>query len=85
MHSWAGSSISCLREGSMDQIRDQDWIPIVRFANAVGALVTTQKGAIPAIPTYKEINKQIQSTGTDLFIESYRPQFHYSPPKNVDE
>ncbi|MEK8212025.1 PfkB family carbohydrate kinase [Paenibacillus sp. FSL L8-0463] len=68
------------RGGSMDQIRDQDWIPIVRFANAVGALVTTQKGAIPAIPTYKEINKQIQSTGTDLFIESYRPQFHYSPP-----
>ncbi|MEK4517001.1 PfkB family carbohydrate kinase [Paenibacillus sp. FSL H8-0122] len=65
---------------SIGQIRDQDWIPIIQFANAVGALVTTRKGAIPAIPTYKEVTKQIQSTGTDVFKESYRPQFHYSPP-----
>ncbi|WP_438495727.1 PfkB family carbohydrate kinase [Paenibacillus sp. IHBB 3054] len=64
----------------IEQIRDQDWIPIVHFANAVGALVTTRKGAIPAIPTYQQVTKLVQSAGADLSKESYRPQFHYSPP-----
>ncbi|RCX21665.1 fructan beta-fructosidase [Fontibacillus phaseoli] len=65
---------------SIEQIRDQDWIPIISFANAVGALVTTKKGAIPAIPTYRQAAELVQSIGTDLSAESYRPQFHYSPP-----
>ncbi|KHL97025.1 glycoside hydrolase [Paenibacillus sp. IHB B 3415] len=65
---------------SIEQIRDQDWIPIISFANAVGALVTTQKGAIPAIPTYQQAAELVQSVGTDLSQESYRPQFHYSSP-----
>ncbi|MGC5773701.1 PfkB family carbohydrate kinase [Paenibacillus pabuli] len=65
---------------SIEQIRDQDWIPIISFANAVGALVTTQKGAIPAIPTYRQAAELVQSVGTDLSEESFRPQFHYSPP-----
>ncbi|WP_082727092.1 PfkB family carbohydrate kinase [Paenibacillus riograndensis] len=65
---------------SVEQIRDQDWIPIVSFANAVGALVTTRKGAIPAIPTYRQAAALVQSAGTDYSKESYRPQFHYSPP-----
>ncbi len=65
---------------SIEQIRDQDWIPIISFANAVGALVTTQKGAIPAIPTYRQAAELVQSVGIDVSKESYRPQFHYSPP-----
>ncbi|MEK3683488.1 PfkB family carbohydrate kinase [Paenibacillus sp. FSL R10-2736] len=65
---------------SIEQIRDQDWVPIISFANAVGALVTTQKGAIPAIPTYRQAAELAQSVGTDLSKETYRPQFHYSAP-----
>ncbi|MCE3199484.1 PfkB family carbohydrate kinase [Paenibacillus sonchi] len=68
------------RGGSIEQIRAQDWIPIVSFANAVGALVTTRKGAIPAIPTYQQAATLVQSAGADYSKESYRPQFHYSPP-----
>ena len=30
------------------------------FANALGSLVTTKKGAIPAIPTIEEINRCIE-------------------------
>ncbi len=33
---------------------------VVRFANAVGALTTTQKGAIPALPTRQQVEAFIQ-------------------------
>lgn len=37
--------------------KEEDWKAILSFANAVGALVTTQKGAIPAIPSHAAIQK----------------------------
>ena len=35
---------------ALDALSQEDWIRAVRFANAAGALTTTQKGAIPAMP-----------------------------------
>jgi fructokinase len=40
---------------------DEDWeypavlAEICRYANAVGALTTTQRGAIPALPTHQQV------------------------------
>ncbi len=37
-----------------------EFIKIITFANAVGGLTTTQKGAIPALPSLKEITELIK-------------------------
>lgn len=35
---------------------DPDWLPpMLRFANAVGALATSKRGAIPSLPKYEEV------------------------------
>ncbi len=44
-----------LDEGHLDAI--------CRYANAVGALTTTQRGAIPALPTRQEVERFITSSG----------------------
>ncbi|MBC8170947.1 MAG: fructokinase, partial [Anaerolineae bacterium] len=35
---------------------------ILRFANAVGAITTTKRGAIPALPRRKQVNALMKST-----------------------
>ncbi len=40
---------------SLDQLSMERIADMVRFANAVGALATTKKGAIPAMPTLEEV------------------------------
>ena len=43
------------RDGGLK--RYGDVTEMLDFANALGSLVTTKKGAIPAIPTIEEINR----------------------------
>ena len=45
-------------------LEEAQLIAICRYANAVGALTTTQRGAIPALPTQQEVEKFIESSGT---------------------
>ena len=47
-----------IEERSADQIRD-----MLTFANAVGALTTTRKGAISALPSYGEVLEFLQQQG----------------------
>lgn len=41
---------------ALGQIGAEEWWAIFRFANGVGALTTTRKGAIPALPTEAEVS-----------------------------
>lgn len=47
--------------------RPQAWVDetelrtVCRFANAVGALTTTQRGAIPALPTHQQVDAFLES------------------------
>lgn len=41
----------------IEALTDQEITDLLDFANATGSLVTTKKGAIPAIPTLNEINE----------------------------
>jgi fructokinase len=44
-----------------DAMEDTEQIErILRFANAVGAMVTMQRGAIPALPTEMEVRNFIR-------------------------
>jgi len=43
------------------QLDENDLKQAVRFANAMGALTTTKRGAIPAIPSMEEVNKLLES------------------------
>lgn len=43
----------------LPQLAQADYTEAVRFANAVGALTTTKKGAIPALPAIDEIEKLV--------------------------
>ena len=36
---------------------------ICRYANAVGAITTTERGAIPALPTAEQVEKFLQTQG----------------------
>ena len=40
-----------------------DLTEVLRFANAVGALTTTRKGAIPALPTRQAVADLLESQG----------------------
>lgn len=43
-------------------LTDQEQLSLLcRFANAVGALTTTQRGAIPALPTRQQVDRFLQS------------------------
>ena len=39
----------------IDRIEKRELLPILRFANAVGALTTTKKGSIHALPDGEEV------------------------------
>lgn len=45
---------------SVEQLTEDEINEMFDFANAVGSLVTTKKGAIPAIPTLEEIHQCMQ-------------------------
>jgi fructokinase len=49
---------------NMDHALDEPrLIAICRYANAVGALTTTQRGAIPALPTLQEVDHFLEISG----------------------
>jgi fructokinase len=49
--------LACLSDyPDLTSLRDPDaWVSSLRFANAVGAITTTQYGAIPALPTRAQV------------------------------
>lgn len=49
------------RKKNIDSWTAEEVIESVRFANAIGALVTTRKGAIPAMPKLAEIERLLTS------------------------
>lgn len=57
----------------LTKLHDSDMRQIVSFANAVGALVTTKKGAISVMPDKAEIEKQMEQANL------YRPIYHFLP------
>ncbi|UQZ32807.1 glycoside hydrolase [Paenibacillus sp. PK3_47] len=67
--------------GSLQGLTHEQITSMLTFANAGGALVTTRKGALGAMPTTDEINRMIES-GTQHNKDRFRPGFHFSPPSN---
>ncbi|MBD0380220.1 carbohydrate kinase family protein [Paenibacillus sedimenti] len=45
------------RKIGFETLNEEDLRTMIRFANAAGALATTRRGAIPAMPTLEEIRK----------------------------
>lgn len=66
---------------SLYDLSNQQMISMLTFANAGGALVTTRKGALGAMPTTEEINQMIESN-KKYSDERFRPGFHFSPPSH---
>ncbi len=52
---------------SMVRLGKTEWAEILTFANAVGALSTTKKGAIPALPTLDEVRRFMKERGIQQF------------------
>lgn len=67
------------RNGQIDHLNEANIKSMARFANAVGALVTTRKGAIPAMPTLAEVEEFIMKANSELNPGKYRPSYHYTP------
>lgn len=52
-----GAELSSLSASARDALDDKDaLIPVLRFANAVGAIATTRYGAIPALPRRQDFD-----------------------------
>ncbi|AZS14150.1 PfkB family carbohydrate kinase [Paenibacillus lutimineralis] len=66
---------------SLNDLTNQQIVSMLTFANAGGALVTTRKGALGAMPTTEEINQMIESKKQNM-DERFRPGFHFSPPSH---
>lgn len=66
---------------SLNDLTNQQIVSMLTFANAGGALVTTRKGALGAMPTTEEINQMIESNNK-YNAERFRPGFHFSPPSH---
>ncbi len=47
----------CAMERSLDELEKERLEDIIKFANAVGALCVTKKGAIPALPSKEEVEE----------------------------
>lgn len=57
------SIVGKLKEGSkIYELDEDDWREILRKANAAGGLACTKPGAIPAIPTMKEIESLLEES-----------------------
>ncbi|MBW5445562.1 glycoside hydrolase [Cohnella sp. CFH 77786] len=67
------------RDCRIDDLGEDELYAMVRFSNAVGALVTTKKGAIPAMPALTEIGEIMMIANPQTKQDKYRPQFHFSP------
>ncbi|MCK8487968.1 PfkB family carbohydrate kinase [Paenibacillus sp. MBLB2552] len=52
---------------------------MLTYANAGGALVTTRKGALRAMPTTEEIHQMLESNHQLNEEYRFRPGFHFSP------
>jgi fructokinase len=50
---------SCLTLTEIQKLNQNEFQDIIRFANATGALTTTKKGAIPALPCLEEVKRVI--------------------------
>ena len=58
---WGGVLHGLLQSGKRpEELSDEEVNAILDFSNALGSLVTTRKGAIPAIPTMSEIKQCMQ-------------------------
>ncbi|WP_410767754.1 PfkB family carbohydrate kinase [Fontibacillus sp. BL9] len=66
---------------SLNDLTNQQIVSMLTFANAGGALVTTRKGALGAMPSTEEINQMIESNKQHN-AERFRPGFHFSPPSH---
>ncbi|MEK0316167.1 PfkB family carbohydrate kinase [Cohnella sp. 56] len=64
----------------IESLDDQDLAGIGRFANAMGALATTRRGGIPAMPALQEIEDLLNHSEDDALNDKYRPHFHFTPP-----
>lgn len=56
----AGLLVSLLEHRQAQDNWDADWDAVLRFANAVGAMTTTQRGAIPALPRRSAVDAFLQ-------------------------
>ncbi|MGO4548529.1 PfkB family carbohydrate kinase [Paenibacillus sp. 2TAB23] len=68
------------RDCQIDRLNEDNLKSMARFANAVGALVTTRKGAILSMPSLSDVEAFIMKASSESNHEKYRPLFHYSPP-----
>ncbi|MDI4643520.1 PfkB family carbohydrate kinase [Cohnella hashimotonis] len=86
-----GAGDACMA-GLLDQILNDgvriealsvdDLTRIGRFANAMGALATTRRGAIPALPGRQDIDNMMNSAEDDPLNDKYRPLYHFAAPAN---
>lgn len=53
-------------EHNLESLRAQDLQEILLFAHAAGGLTTTSKGAIPSLPSYKEVKKFLKNKDLSL-------------------
>ncbi|MBQ4051717.1 MAG: carbohydrate kinase, partial [Oscillospiraceae bacterium] len=62
---WAGIILNLLESGKRpEEMTDEELAGMLQFANALGSLVTTKRGAIAAIPEYSEVEELIASGKT---------------------
>lgn len=59
----AGMLVGLLERGGFDQLTPEDYPAMLRFANAVGAITTTRKGAIPALPDRSTVEAFLKERG----------------------
>lgn len=60
-----GALLHCIAGKSLEELAsltNAEWKPIIVFCNAAGSLTTTQKGAIPAMPTLEQIQRCVANT-----------------------
>lgn len=77
---WAGMLHGILNAGGLERLTEMELQQIIVFANAMGALATTRKGGIPAMPSLEEVDALVNRVETSDSLEPYRPQYHFTPP-----
>lgn len=67
------------REGLLQDLTEMELQQIIVFANAMGALATTRKGGIPAMPGLEEVIALADQAERAAYTECFRPQYHFTP------